>query len=113
MFTLLTKQTSPYKTGLSTSLSHSCSAERYEKAGSVSLCIYGVCAGLVRPEKCIKGQKEFQCQRRDQTGIEQARNARERESERLTRSQLWASEKQRKEKVNSERELCFTDCWAA
>lgn len=33
--------------------------------GHVCVCIYGVCVGLAKAEKCIKGQERVQCQRRD------------------------------------------------
>lgn len=30
----------------------------------MSVCIYGVCAGLAKPGKCFKGQKRFECKKR-------------------------------------------------
>lgn len=37
-------------------------AESYEHVGRVRVCIYGVCAGLAKQEKRIKGQRGFLCQ---------------------------------------------------
>lgn len=48
-------------------------AESYEHVGRVRVCIYGVCAGLAKQEKCIKGQRGFLCQWRDPTGSMRAR----------------------------------------
>lgn len=48
-------------------------AESDEHVGYVSVCIYGVCAGLVKQEKCFKGQRGFLCQWRDPRGSMWAR----------------------------------------
>lgn len=48
-------------------------AESDEHAGHVWVRIYGVCARLVKQEKCFKGQRGFLCQWRDSRGSMWAR----------------------------------------
>lgn len=48
-------------------------AESYDHVGRVRVCVYGVCAGLAKQEKCIKGQRGFLCQWRDPRGSMWAR----------------------------------------